>query len=97
VRQKDQSSKEEFPSFIYFFRPVLTRNALRKRLRVFRVPAGKPEDGFAAVKALNRYESGETPDIFYVTLNVEARKNEHMVVRCSFEVKLRLPALGARD
>ena len=37
--------------------------------------AGKPEAGFAAVNALNRYMSGEAPDNLYVTLNVEARKN----------------------
>ena len=39
------------------------------------MPAGKPEAGFAAVNALNRYMSGEPPDNPYVTLNVEARKN----------------------
>jgi hypothetical protein len=33
------------------------------------VLAGKPEAGLAAINALNHYESGESPDIFYVTLS----------------------------
>lgn len=65
---------------------VHTKIALRNRLRVFRVPAGKPEAGFAAVNAPNRYESGEAPDIFYVTLNVEARKNGDIVMHARADV-----------
>jgi len=57
------------------------------------VPAGKPEAGFTAVNALNRYESGETPDIFYVTLNVEARKNPILLSRCR-SVKEQLPGVA---
>jgi hypothetical protein len=37
------------------------------------------------------HESGESPDVFYVTLNVEARKNGLMLVKGCRGVKKHLP------